>query len=203
VKRLLDILGAAAGLVLLSPALLIVALLVRLSSRGPVFFRQQRVGLHGRDFTMLKFRTMTVQAGAEKGSFDAGDATRVTRIGRLLRSAKLDELPQLWNVLVGDMSLVGPRPEVRRWVQAHPERWRVVHGVKPGITDPASIVYRDEEAILAACDEPERLYREEILPRKLDLYERYVRRRSLAGDLGILVRTICAVLWRRGRGRPP
>jgi lipopolysaccharide/colanic/teichoic acid biosynthesis glycosyltransferase len=202
-KRLVDILVAAVGLALLSPGLLLIALAVRLTSRGPALFRQRRVGLGGRDFLILKFRTMTVQKGSENGSFDAGSAARVTKVGRILRATKLDELPQLWNVLVGDMSLVGPRPEVRKWVEAYPQRWAVVHTVRPGITDQASIVYRDEEEILAAAADPEQCYRQEILPRKLDLYESYVRTRSLPGDLGILWRTAMAVLHMGPATRPP
>ena len=123
-----------------------------------------------------------------------GNRRRVTGVGRLLRATKLDELPQLWNVLKGDMSLVGPRPEVRQWVAAYPERWARVLTVKPGITDPASIVYRDEESILARSPDPERTYREDILPHKLDLYEEYVRSRNFFGDIGIILKTLFAVI---------
>ena len=125
-------------LVLLLPLLVGIAFLVRLSSPGPSLFRQTRVGLAGKDFLMLKFRTMTERPDSADGSFDAGDDSRVTGIGRILRATKLDELPQLWNVLKGDMSLVGPRPEVRKWVNEYPDRWEHIHQVKPGITDPAS-----------------------------------------------------------------
>ncbi len=145
---------------------------------------------------LFKFRTMTVRKGTEQGSFDAGSAARVTRVGAFLRKTKLDELPQLWNVLKGDMSLVGPRPEVRKWVEAYPERWARVLTVRPGITDPASIEFRNEEDILAASPDPERTYREVILPRKLDLYEEYVRTRSFWGDVGILLKTVWAVVGR-------
>jgi lipopolysaccharide/colanic/teichoic acid biosynthesis glycosyltransferase len=199
-KRLLDIVGALLGLIVLSPVLLIAGVLVRLTSRGPALFRQTRVGLGGRDFTLLKLRTMTLRPGGEESAFDAGDTSRVTSLGRWLRAAKLDELPQLWNVLVGDMSLVGPRPEVRKWVKACPDRWAAIHSVKPGITDPASITYRHEEEILAAADDPERTYRQQILPRKLDLYEQYVRGHTVMGDVKIICRTIWAVIGRRRRG---
>jgi lipopolysaccharide/colanic/teichoic acid biosynthesis glycosyltransferase len=192
-KRTLDVALAALGLLLLLPALALIALAVRLGSPGPALFRQVRVGRGGRDFVLLKFRTMTVRAGSESGTFDAGDASRVTRVGRLLRATKLDELPQLWNVLRGEMALVGPRPEVRRWVEAAPGRWALVHTVRPGITDPAAIAFRHEERLLAAAADPEATYRAEILPRKLALYERYVRTRSLGGDLGILLRTLAAL----------
>jgi lipopolysaccharide/colanic/teichoic acid biosynthesis glycosyltransferase len=193
-KRTLDIVVALVGLIVLLPALAIVAVLVRRSSPGPVLFRQTRVGFQGKDFILFKFRTMTGQSGSEKGAFDAGDTSRVTRVGRFLRATKLDELPQLWNIIRGDMALVGPRPEVRKWVEVNPERWAIVHAIRPGITDPAAILYRDEEKILASVADPERLYREQILPRKLDLYEKYVRTRTFWGDLKILRRTAIAVV---------
>lgn len=195
-KRALDLVCALIGLLVLSPVLLLIAIAVRASDGGRVLFRQTRVGTHGGDFTLLKFRTMRQMVAAEKGAFDAGNVSRVTPLGRLLRRTKLDELPQLWNVLRGDMSLVGPRPEVRKWVDAYPERWAFVHTVRPGITDPASIAYRNEEETLAASPDPERCYREEILPRKLDLYEEYVRTRTFWGDLGIILKTLWVVVAR-------
>lgn len=195
-KRAFDLFAAILGLVALAPILLMLGLIVRLSSPGPALFRQIRVGRGSRDFVLYKFRTMTVRAGSERGSFDAGDGSRVTRIGRLLRATKLDELPQLWNVLRGDMSLVGPRPEVRRWVEVYPERWAVVHSVRPGITDPAAIAYRHEERLLAVAVDPEAFYRDEILPRKLDLYEQYVATRAFRGDLTVLWQTAGALLRR-------
>ena len=188
-KRVFDLTVASLGLLALTPFIAIVAVAVRLGSNGPVFFRQTRVGLNGEDFVLYKFRTMTARSGSESGSFDIGDASRVTRIGRFLRATKLDELPQLWNVVRGDMALVGPRPEVRKWVDAYPERWAFVHTVKPGITDPAAVVYRHEERILAAATDPEDAYRNRILPHKLDLYEQYVRSATFLGDLKIVVQT--------------
>ena len=136
---------------------------------------------------------MSVKRGTEDGSFDVGSTRRVTRFGRFLRKTKLDELPQLWNVLKGDMSLVGPRPEVRKWVQIYPERWKRVLKVKPGLTEPASIEFRNEEELLARSKNPEHTYRTVILPRKLDLYEEYVKTQSLFGDIRILFRTIWIV----------
>jgi len=192
-KRLVDLGVAATALVLLSPLLIAIAGAVAATSRGGPFFRQVRVGRDRRPFRLVKFRSMTVRAGSEDGSFDAGDGSRVTRIGRFLRRTKLDELPQLWNVLVGEMSLVGPRPEVPAWTEVHRDRWDLVLSIRPGITDPASIAFRDEESILAASPDPEACYRDEILPRKLDLAAEYVRHRSLLGDLGILVRTLAAL----------
>jgi lipopolysaccharide/colanic/teichoic acid biosynthesis glycosyltransferase len=193
-KRCLDIAGAFVGLVVLMPLLIAVWILVTLESGLPGLFRQQRVGRGGRDFVLYKFRTMTVRRGTESGSFEAGSSTRVTRVGKILRKTKLDELPQLWNVLKGDMSLVGPRPEVRKWVEAYPARWSKVLTLRPGITDPASIVYRNEEEILAESTDPEATYREEILPHKLSLYENYVDTRSFRGDIGILVKTLGAMI---------
>ena len=192
-KRSFDLVVAALALGLFAPLLAALAIAVRLSSSGPVLFRQERIGQHGRVFVLLKFRTMLVLSGTEKGSFDAGNSSRITTMGRGLRKTKLDELPQLWNVLIGDMALVGPRPEVRQWVGVYPERWAKVLTVRPGITDPASIVYRDEEEILARSTDPERIYREEILPHKLSLYEEYVHTRSFGGDIGIIFKTLKVV----------
>ena len=193
VKRGFDLLLAALALLLIAPLLAVLAIAVRLSSAGPALFCQERIGRYGRVFVLFKFRTMQVRKGTEKGSFDAGNATRITPIGRILRKTKLDELPQLWNVLAGDMALVGPRPEVRKWVEVYPDRWAKVLTVRPGITDPASIVYRDEEEILARSADPERTYREEILPHKLSLYEEYVHSRSFLGDIGIIFKTLKVV----------
>jgi lipopolysaccharide/colanic/teichoic acid biosynthesis glycosyltransferase len=198
IKRTFDCVAASLGLVALSPVLCIVAVVVRLSSPGPILFRQMRVGLNNGDFELFKFRTMTVTPGSETGTFDIGDGSRVTSPGRVLRAWKLDELPQLWNVLRGDMSLVGPRPEVRKWVQSEPGRWSVVHSIRPGITDPAAIVFRHEERMLADAPDPEAVYRECILPRKLELYCEYVSTRTFRGDLWIMIRTMIAVARSRG-----
>lgn len=195
-KRVVDFVLSAFGLVVLSPLFLIIAVIVRLTSPGPAFFQQLRVGRNGRSFNMLKFRTMIVLQDAEKGSFEAGSSAHVTRIGRVLRQTKLDELPQLWNVLKGDMALVGPRPEVRKWVDAYPDHWDRILTVRPGITDPGAIEFRNEEDILTMQAEPETYYRNVILPRKLDLYEKYVQTRSFCGDLRILLRTVWAVIAR-------
>lgn len=191
-KRVLDVLVASAGLVLMSPLLLGTAVAVRLESRGPAIFRQERIGLNGETFTILKFRTM--RTGAQGAQVTTGTDPRITRVGQWLRSTKLDELPQLLNVLRGEMSLVGPRPEVPRYVAQWPETLRpVVLSVRPGITDPASIEFRREAEELAGVIDPERHYVEVILPRKVELYAEYVRTRSFRGDLKILGSTLRAV----------
>ncbi|HBX87763.1 MAG TPA: hypothetical protein DEG09_04005 [Marinilabiliaceae bacterium] len=189
-KRLFDFVSSLCGILILSPLFVILAFAVVIDTGFPVFFLQKRVGLYGRPFFIYKFRTMTLLKDASQGSFDAGDSRRVTPVGRVLRRTKLDELPQLWNVLRGDMSLVGPRPEVQKWVDVYPERWSRVLSLRPGITDNASLEFRNEEELLAASSNPEKTYRYEVLPRKLDLYEGYVQNHSLAGDLRIIFRTI-------------
>jgi len=138
---------------------------------------------------------MRVITGTSAGSFDAGDSSRITKIGSFLRRTKLDELPQLWNVLIGDMSFVGPRPEVRKWVETYPERWAKVLTVKPGITDPASIYYRNEEELLTQAADPAAFYRDHILPHKLDLYEEYVQTRTFWRDILLILKTISSVLF--------
>ena len=193
-KRLFDILAAVVGLIVFSPVLLITALAILLLDGWPLLFFHERVGRNGRTFKLVKLRTMTVLRTEKKGGFDAGNRKRVTAFGRLLRRAKIDELPQLWNVLAGDMSMVGPRPEVHQWTMIYPERWVLIHAVRPGITDPAAIAFRHEEEILAAAADPETTYRLEVLPKKLDMYETYVRNRSFGGDLKIIWRTLREVL---------
>jgi lipopolysaccharide/colanic/teichoic acid biosynthesis glycosyltransferase len=182
---------ACLGLAVASPVLLIAAGLVAATSPGPILFRQQRAGLNGRPFTLLKLRTMRV---APEGSLltTAGDA-RITPVGRWLRRFKLDEIPQLWNVVRGDMSLVGPRPEVPRYVDDSP-LWRQVLSARPGLTDPVTLRLRDEEKLLASVDDAESFYRERLLPWKLRGYRDYLERRSWATDLGVLGATALAVL---------
>ena len=200
-KRVFDIACASVGLLLLLPLLFIIAILVVMTSRGGILFRQERIGRDGRAFRLNKFRTMTYDKNAEAGEFSPGENSRVTTAGRFLRMTKLDELPQMWNVLVGDMSLVGPRPEVSRWVTEYPERWKIVHSIRPGITDEASIEFRNEEQILADSSDPESCYRDVILPRKLDLAEKYAGSHSFAGDLSILSRTFWTVFSGGSRER--
>ena len=193
-KVFFDFLFSIVVILIVSPILLICSLLIVVFMPGPVFFTQQRIGLNGKSFKLIKFRTMRVASGKSKGSFDAGDSTRITPLGRLLRKTKLDELPQLINVLKGEMSIVGPRPEVKQWTEVYPEKWKIVHTVKPGITDNASIEFRNEEQLLAKSADPIKTYREEILPRKLALYIDYVNNQSFWGDISIIFRTIKVIL---------
>lgn len=193
-KRLVDILLSALGLLLLALPLLAIALWVKLDSRGPVLFRQQRVGRFGRPFMIHKFRTMAVDAPARGPQITVGADPRITRVGQVLRRTKLDELPQLWDVLRGAMSLVGPRPEVPKYVALYPEEMRqLLLSVRPGITDLASLQYRDESAVLAAAADPERAYVEQVLPAKLALSSRYVREATLLGDLRLILATLSAL----------
>ena len=193
-KRLFDLLLAAAGLLLLSPLLLAIAVAIRLDTPGPALFRQQRVGRGGRPFRIHKFRTMVADAPARGPGLTIGDDARVTRAGRFLRAKRLDELPQLIDVLQGDMSLVGPRPELPRYVAHYPAALRErVLAVRPGITDPSSLAYLDEAERLAAAADPEREYVEVILPAKLAAAADYADRASLATDLGVIWRTLRAI----------
>lgn len=193
-KRFFDIFVSFFALIILAPVLLAVAVAVKVDSYGPVFFRQIRVGLGGRDFQIIKFRSMSHDPVASQGAFDAGNSSRVTAVGRVIRKTKLDELPQFINVLKGDMSIVGPRPEVRKWVEAYPDRWSKVHRVRPGITDPAAIEFKDEEELLAEYNDPNEAYRTVILPRKLDLYEMYIDKRSLFFDIGVMLKTFTKIV---------
>ena len=187
-KRLFDLLGAAAALLLLSPLLLFTALAIKLDSRGPVFFRQERVGRYGEPFVVHKFRTM--HAGAPGLQITIGDDPRITRVGRFLRRTRIDELPQFIDVLQGTMSLVGPRPEVPRYVAFYPPHLRErALAVRPGITDPASLAFIDEGALLARAADPEREYIEVILPQKLRQAADYAEHATLWTDLGVLWRT--------------
>jgi lipopolysaccharide/colanic/teichoic acid biosynthesis glycosyltransferase len=193
-KRLFDLLAAACGLVVLAPLFLLISLWIKRDSAGPVFYRQQRVGRNGVLFNILKFRTMADQHGSQS-QLTVGRDPRVTRAGRVLRHYKLDELPQLVNVLQGTMSLVGPRPEVPRYVACYPPEVRAaVLSIAPGLTDWAAIQYKDESAILGRAADPERAYIETILPVKLEFYLRYVRERSFFLDLVILWRTVTTIV---------
>ena len=190
-KRLFDVLGAAVGLVLLAPLLLGIALWIKLDSRGPVFFRQRRVGRFGALFQIHKFRSMREDAPLAGPQITVGADPRITRAGSFLRRTKLDELPQLLDVLAGTMSLVGPRPEVPRYVAMYPPALRdKVLSVRPGITDPASIAYRDEGLLLARAADPERVYVEQIMPAKLRYAAEYVDHMSVINDVRLIGATL-------------
>lgn len=190
-KRCLDFTLSSTILLLLGPVLIAVAAAVWLESGSPILFRQDRIGMRFRRFRIVKFRTMRVGMGPSVTV--AGD-NRITRVGRVLRLTKLDELPQFWNVLCGEMSVVGPRPEVPEYVEMFRARYRKVLTVRPGITDLASIRFRNEEEILGKSSEPLREYAERILPAKLALAEEYITSRTFFGDLSILLRTAAAIV---------
>ncbi|CUA84084.1 MULTISPECIES: sugar transferase [Gulbenkiania] len=196
VKRVFDLVAAGLGLLVLAPLLLGIALWVKLDSPGPVFFRQVRVGRFGQPFAIHKFRTMTVGAEAA-GQLTVGADARVTRAGRFLRKAKLDELPQLIDVLAGSMSLVGPRPEVPRYVARYPAEVKtLVLSVRPGITDWASIRLIDENELLAGAPDPEQAYVERVLPEKLAYHVRYAQTHTLAEDVRIILATLAKIVTR-------
>lgn len=195
-KRLFDIFFSLVFILLFSPLFLIIMIFIVIESQGGAFYRQVRVGKSNRDFKIFKFRTMRV--GAEKGGLltVGGRDPRVTRVGYYLRRYKLDELPQLFNVLLNDMSFVGPRPEVRRYVEMYNDEQKRVLLVKPGITDPASISYIDENEILSKADDPEATYMKEVMPAKLAINLAYLNRRSFFTDLGVLFQTAQKIIIR-------
>jgi lipopolysaccharide/colanic/teichoic acid biosynthesis glycosyltransferase len=200
-KRIFDMCVALCVLLVLSPLLALVAVWVKLDSPGPVHFRQQRVGRDGRMFAILKFRTMRHAAAESAPQITVGADRRITRAGAFLRRYKIDEFPQFINVLRGEMSVVGPRPEVPRYVSLYtPQQRDVVLSVRPGITDPASLVFRDEAALLAQAGDPEAFYVSVVMPQKLALAAKYVETRSLWGDIGIIANTAFAIVapckWR-------
>ena len=196
-KRLFDIVASGLGLLVLSPILIIVAIWIKLDSEGPVFYRQVRVGRYNKDFRIFKFRSMRI--GSDKGSLVTigGRDPRVTRSGYFIRKFKIDELPQLINVFVGDMSLVGPRPEVRHYVNYWtPEQMRALD-VRPGITDPASIRFRNENELLEKADDPEKDYIEVIMQEKLKLYLEYVDNASFWYDIKLIFQTFWVIIKER------
>lgn len=194
-KRLFDLFFSILGILVLLPLFGFIAAWIRFDSKGPVFFRQERVGRYGRIFRIFKFRTMCLDAEAKGRQITVGEDPRITKSGRFLRKYKLDELPQLFNVILGEMSLVGPRPEVPRYVALYPPTVRdQVLLVPPGITDYASIEYRDENAVLGRAADPERAYVEEVMPVKLAYYQRYVAERSLWVDLKLIMGTLKEII---------
>lgn len=190
--RWIEVCLAACGLVVVAPLLGVAALMVKLSSPGPVLFRQARVGRHGRVFTLLKLRSMRV-SGKGPGVTAAGD-TRITAAGRLMRKLKIDELPELWNVVSGDLALVGPRPEVPQYVEATDPLWAAVLAARPGITDPVTLRLRNEEELMALGPEPESFYRGVLQPVKLRGYVAYLERRTWWTDVVVLAETVLSVI---------
>ena len=196
-KRVFDIVASGLGLIALSPLFLILAVWIKMDSKGPVFYRQVRVGWHNKDFRIFKFRSMRL--GSDKGSLVTigGHDPRVTRSGYFIRKFKFDELPQLINVFVGDMSLVGPRPEVRHYVDYWtPEQMHVLD-VRPGITDPASIKFRNENELMEKAEDPEKYYIEVIMQEKIKLYLEYVEKHSFLYDIGLIFKTFWVIVKER------
>ena len=193
--RVVEAALAFGGLLVVSPLLAIIAVAVLAGSGAPVLFTQSRVGRHGRPFRLYKFRTMVT--GNSGPAVTAGDDRRITRVGRILRRTKLDELPELWNVFRGDMSLVGPRPEAPRYVRENEPRWQRVLEARPGLTDPVTLSLIDEESLLAAVTgDREQFYLDELLPKKLDGYVAYLDRRTWRTDLEVLLLTVKAIVSR-------
>jgi lipopolysaccharide/colanic/teichoic acid biosynthesis glycosyltransferase len=194
-KRAIDLVGSVLGFVVLAPVFVLVASCILLASPGPVFFRQDRVGKSGRIFRIVKFRSMAVQTQSDSRCLPitvSGDR-RITPVGRILRKYKIDELPQLWNVFLGEMSLVGPRPELPVYVNRYTPDQREVLSVRPGITDPASLLYRNEECLLSQSSEPERFYAETVLPDKLSINLQYIAKISFVSDMLLLFSTAKSV----------
>ena len=193
-KRLFDIIASGFGLIVLSPIFFILAIWIKLDSKGPVFYRQVRVGKDNKDFRIFKFRSMRV--GSDKGSLVTigGRDSRITRSGYIIRKLKLDELPQLINVFVGDMSLVGPRPEVRHYVDYWTSEQMHVLDVRPGITDPASIKFRNENELMEQAEDPEDYYINVIMQEKLKLYLEYVQNHTFFGDIGLIFKTFWVII---------
>jgi lipopolysaccharide/colanic/teichoic acid biosynthesis glycosyltransferase len=190
-KRILDVVGSALGLLFLLPVLAAVAVIIKLDSPGPIFFRQERVGLGGRSFRIFKFRSMVVGAARAGTALTVRADARITRVGTFLRRSKLDELPQLLNVLTGDMSIVGPRPEVPEFMKFYtPNQRAIILSMRPGITDYAAILFRDESALLDGKRDPVEVYRREIMPAKFSHYERYSREIGTLNDMRIILATI-------------
>lgn len=196
VKRMLDFCISVICILILTPILLLISVWIRLDSQGPILFRQERVGMLERKFTIYKFRTMIVDAESLGKQITVGRDPRITRSGVFLRKYKLDELPQFFNIIRGDMSIVGPRPEVPRYVSLYNTEQKQVFSVRPGLTDEASIKYRNENQLLEDTDNPEQLYIEKIMPDKLNINLEYIQTVSLKKDVQIIGKTILAIMQR-------
>lgn len=196
-KRLVDLVIAIPGVIALGPVFAIAAAAVKLESHGPVLFRQERIGKDGHPFRILKFRSMVVDAEQRGPPLTSGGDPRITRVGRWLRATKVDELPQLLNVIAGEMSLVGPRPEVSKYVELYSESQRRVLVLVPGITDPASIRFSDESSLLASFADPERAYVEQIMPEKIRLNLEYAANATWRSDLQVILATVLKIVRRK------
>lgn len=193
-KRIFDIVASGLGLLILSPLLIIIALIIKMDSEGPIFFKQKRVGINKKPFSIYKFRTMVNEAEKLGKQITIGNDNRITKVGLYIRKYKIDELPQLINVFIGEMSLVGPRPEVPRYVDLYDEQQQQILFVKPGITDYASIKFRNENEILAKSKNPEDEYIKNIMPMKIDLNLKYIEEISIITDIKIILKTIICII---------
>jgi lipopolysaccharide/colanic/teichoic acid biosynthesis glycosyltransferase len=191
-KRIFDLLSALIVIIVFSPLLILLSVWIAFDSKGGVFYKQERVGKNGKLFNLLKFRSMRPNAD-RAGQLTVGDDNRVTKVGRFIRKYKLDELPQLFNIVKGEMSVVGPRPEVPKYVDMYSEEQKKVLLALPGLTDFASIEYLDEQKILGAADNPEKIYREEVMPAKLELNLKYIKERNFWLDIGLIFKTIFSI----------
>ncbi len=189
-KRLFDIIATTIGMLLLAPVMLIIILWIKFSSEGPLLYVQKRVGKNFKEFDLYKFRSMVVDADRNGPSVTSGDDSRITKVGKIIRHTKIDELPQLFNVLKGDMSLVGPRPEVMKFVSQKKESYVKVLSVKPGITDTAAIEFRDEESIMEQYDDKEEAYIKYVLPQKIKLYYMYIENITFVNDVRLILQTL-------------
>ena len=189
-KRVFDILASSFGIIILSPLYIYIAIWIKLSSKGPIFYVQKRVGEGFREFNLYKFRSMVVDADKRGPGVTSSDDPRITKVGKFIRDTKIDELPQLFNVLKGDMSLVGPRPELKKFVEAKREEYKRVLSIKPGITDNAAIAFRDEEKIMSQYQDKEKAYIDIVLPQKIALYYQYIDNISFFNDIKFILKTI-------------
>ncbi|MGU8558622.1 sugar transferase [Clostridium perfringens] len=195
IKRMFDLFFSLIGIIITIPILILVSIMVKLTSKGPIIFKQERVGKNKKIFYIYKFRTMTdCDDKASDRQVTVINDQRITRIGRILRKYKIDELPQLYNVLKGDMSFVGPRPEVKKYVKFYEEEYDEILKIKPGITDLASIEYIDENTIISKYSDPEKIYIEKVLPKKLMLNKRYIEEMSIKNDILLILKTIKKII---------
>jgi len=195
-KRIFDFIASLIGLILLSPFLVIIGVLVKISDKGPIFYRSKRVGQNFKPFYLLKFRTMVVNAEELGPSVTKGGDQRITKIGKFLRKYKLDELPQLWNVVKGELSLVGPRPEVEKYISFYKDDYKEILKIRPGITDYAAIKFKNEEEILAKFEDVEKAYIENVLPAKIKLYKTYLNEIGFLTDLKIIFKTLWGITFK-------